>query len=102
MAFYDFILYVFIVGIIVIIFFLFFYHIIYYYLFTPISYVYRRYFPLKLAHNYKQPIAQYSRYYQALNAANQLRFEHRVAHFIANKRFEARDMDAVTNDMKAL
>lgn len=98
----DFILYVFIVGVILIILLLFFYHIIYYYLLSPISYAYRSYFPLQLADKYRSAISKHSRYYQELDTENQLLFERRVAHFIANKKFEARDMDGVTNDMKAL
>ncbi len=51
---------------------------------------------------YKKPIQRYLNYYKQLNPSEKVVFEKRVQKFINQKQFIARDMDKVTDEMKAL
>jgi hypothetical protein len=51
---------------------------------------------------YKGPLTKHSDYYQKLNPSDKVIFEKRVQKFINHKKFIARGMDKITDEMKAL
>jgi Mlc titration factor MtfA (ptsG expression regulator) len=51
---------------------------------------------------YKKPLQKYLKYYQVLDPSAKILFEKRVQKFINQKRFIARGMDTITDEMKAL
>jgi hypothetical protein len=65
---------------------------------------YRFYTPiiLPLKSKFKKPLQQYFPYYQGLNEKEKRDFERRVQYFIDVKEFYPRNMEAVTDEMKAL
>ncbi len=56
----------------------------------------------KIQEKYKIPLQKYLRYYQILNPVEKKLFEKRVQKFINLKTFIPRDIDKVTDEMKAL
>ena len=55
-----------------------------------------------LHQQYKTPIVKYNRFYQKLPRESQSKFEQKVNHFILSKEFIPRNLDEVTDEMKAL
>lgn len=51
---------------------------------------------------YKAPLKKYSKYYQQLNPSDRTIFEKRVQKFINQKKFIARGMGRITDEMKSL
>lgn len=58
--------------------------------------------PKNLRRPYRESIAKYMAFYNALPPASRRRFEHKVQHFINSKEFIPRGMNHVTDEMKAL
>lgn len=52
--------------------------------------------------HYKTPIVNHSTYYQALSSKDKAKFEKKVNHFILSKEFIPRNLEKVTDEMKAL
>ncbi len=51
---------------------------------------------------YKTPISKHSKFYQHLPPKSKIKFEQKVSYFLLTKAFIPRDLEAVTNEMKAL
>lgn len=56
----------------------------------------------RIKQSYKEPLQKYFKYYQQLHPLDRKLFEKRVQKFITLKKFIPRNMDQVTDEMKAL